>query len=110
MGQKLSLGTQRNEKYVFQPKGMSQKRTCHGFQSNHPSATPMAIVFSSCVAPVQGVPGTARQGRRWFPGESSAKGSAPSAEGRHPGARAAAQPRAGALALGLGQFSSPPVP
>lgn len=29
-----------------QPKGRSQKRTCHGFQSNHPTAIKMSIGFS----------------------------------------------------------------
>lgn len=33
-------------KYDVLPKGMSQKRTCHGFQSNHPTAIKTSIAFS----------------------------------------------------------------
>lgn len=29
-----------------QPKGMRQKRTCHGFQSNHPTAIKMSIALT----------------------------------------------------------------
>lgn len=70
-----------------QPEGMGQERTCHGFQSNHPPAIKMSVVFPHVgvlvCACVPGVSGGARQaGGGSSLCESPGKCWAPPAEGR----------------------------
>lgn len=110
-------------KYDVLPKGMSQKRTCHGFQSNHPTAIKMSIAFSHVdvlvCASVQGVLGRAGRNSRErgsvgeiLPcvralGRAELPEQREGSSGSHPQCRCSAQSRG----FGTGGWSSsPPVP